>query len=165
MTVMDKSTKSSRRVKYPTEKDRSRGAALQFLISPGRWMSGSPEKLDLWKPGKLDVWKPGEVDVWKPRETAGMCWNVSSRREAGCLEARGSWMSGSPGGKKDVWKPGGKMDVWKPGEAGCLEAPGKMDVWKPGEAWMSGSLEAWKPDAIWCEASDVPSRGRSWTSR
>ena len=51
---MDKSTKSSRRVKYPTEKDRSRGAALQFLISRGSWMSGSP----LEAPGKLDVWKP-----------------------------------------------------------------------------------------------------------
>jgi hypothetical protein len=54
MPVMDKSTKSSGRVKYPTEKGRPRDGALHFLISPGRLMSGSVGSLA----GKMDVWKP-----------------------------------------------------------------------------------------------------------
>ena len=35
ITVMDKSTKSSRRVKYLTEKDRPRGAGLNLVVSRG----------------------------------------------------------------------------------------------------------------------------------
>ncbi len=41
MTVMDKITKVSCRVKYPTEKVRPRGAALNILVSRGRWVSES----------------------------------------------------------------------------------------------------------------------------
>jgi hypothetical protein len=45
ITVMDKSTKSSCRVKYPTEKDHPRGAALNLLFSRGTWVSESPKAL------------------------------------------------------------------------------------------------------------------------
>jgi hypothetical protein len=42
MTVMDKSIKSSAHVKYPTEKDRPRGAGLNLVASRGTWVSESP---------------------------------------------------------------------------------------------------------------------------
>jgi hypothetical protein len=41
ITVMDKSTKSSCRVKYPTEKDHPHGAALNLLFARGAWVSES----------------------------------------------------------------------------------------------------------------------------
>ena len=41
MTVMDKSIKSSAHVKYPTEKDRPRGAGLNLVASRGTWVSES----------------------------------------------------------------------------------------------------------------------------
>ena len=46
MTVMDKSIKSSGRVKYPTEKDRPRGAGLNLVVSRGTWVS---ESLRVWE--------------------------------------------------------------------------------------------------------------------
>ena len=54
LTVIDKSTKSSCRVKYRTEKDRPRAAELDSLVSRGRWVS---EGLGLGKMGGED-WCP-----------------------------------------------------------------------------------------------------------
>ena len=39
IAVMDKSTKSSCRVKYSTEKDRPGGAGLKLMASHGTWVS------------------------------------------------------------------------------------------------------------------------------
>jgi hypothetical protein len=41
ITVMDKGTESSCRVKYPKEKDHPRGAALNLLVSRGTSVSES----------------------------------------------------------------------------------------------------------------------------
>jgi hypothetical protein len=42
ITLMDKSTKSTCRVKYPTEKDYPRGATLILLVSRGSRVSETP---------------------------------------------------------------------------------------------------------------------------
>jgi hypothetical protein len=54
ITVMDKSIRSSCRVKYPTENDNARGAALIVLVSLGsRGIAG------VWNPPRIaGVWNP-----------------------------------------------------------------------------------------------------------
>ena len=58
MTVMDKSIKSSAHVKYPTEKDRPRGAGLNLVASRGTWVSESLTG----EHGCLKVWVSESLD-------------------------------------------------------------------------------------------------------
>ena len=55
MTVMDKRIKSSAHVKYPTEKDRPRGAGLNLVASRGTWVSESLKADSLAQSKDLEV--------------------------------------------------------------------------------------------------------------
>ena len=131
ITVMDNSTKSSCRVKYPQKK-----LAARRSFRP----SSSHRKHGCLEPHR----KHGclEPEAW----VSGALWSP--------------WVSGAPQKARRA-RPGtgsrlrltGSMGVWSPRKHGCLEPPGSMGVWSPGcleppEAWVSGAL--WSPRKHGC---------------
>jgi hypothetical protein len=80
ITVMDKSTETSCRVKYRTEKDRPRAAELDSLVSRGRWVSEGLGKMggEDWCPkasegsggfGRVALGLLSRAARWIPRPT------------------------------------------------------------------------------------------------